>query len=387
MVHIQRVIVIGGGIGGLTMAAMLEKNGIAVTVYEQAPMLREVGAGVGLWSNAVRVLYHLELKSQLEACASHMDKSQLRDASGEILSQFSIKDLLAQLQIDVPAYVVHRADLLALLASRVSPSNVVTGKRCVGVETEGSQAVARFEDGSTDQADLIVGADGLWSVVRSSLFGDEPPRYSGEICWRGVASGSLEGAVSLTEISGAGMRFGIAPIDASRVYWFLTYLAPADHTLPVETRKAVLLEKYQGWPDGVEALLQATPADQMFCSPLYDRPALPAWQRGRVVLLGDAAHPTTPNMGQGACMAIEDAAVLTRRLLDHDTLPHALRTYETSRLERTAHIVDMSWSWGKVMQWSHPLAVWARKAMLKSTPDRVVVDQLATHMGYNPLEV
>jgi 2-polyprenyl-6-methoxyphenol hydroxylase-like FAD-dependent oxidoreductase len=242
----------------------------------------------------------------------------------------------------------------------------------------------RFADGHTDRSDLVVGADGIHSATRRQLFPEVRLRYSGYTAWRGVVTTRDEVALGVTSESwGCGSRFGIVRVDKERVYWFATANAPAGISLTAAERKSFLRQKFRGWHHPIELLLESTPAEEILHNDIYDLKPMKNWSKGRVVLLGDAAHPTTPNMGQGACMAIESSLVLTRSLLQEGDLPRALHLYETERMPRTAWITDQSWKIGQIGQLENPLACGVRDFLLRIAPARITRKTLEKAAGYD----
>jgi 2-polyprenyl-6-methoxyphenol hydroxylase-like FAD-dependent oxidoreductase len=365
MAVVSDVAIIGGGIGGMTLAAMLQRAGVQATVYEQAPEITEVGAGIVVWSGPAHTLARLGLADDLAAIGQRLDSGAISTYRGQDLTVMAVETLRQQHGHDLPNHIVHRAELLAMIATAVYPNTIRTSSRCLAVAYDGAKPVATFADGTQVTADLIVGADGLHSAVRDSLWGRRIPDYAGEVCWRAVATIDWPDAHRLREVQGPGRRFGICPLTQGRVYWWATEQAAPDLQVPVADRQAHLEALFGDWPFGIGDLIAATPADRMLCHPLYDRRRIPQWHRGAVTLIGDAAHPTTPNLGQGANMAMEDAAWLARCLLSETSLERALQRYEWVRLPFHARIVSLSRVWGDVGQWRHPLAVAFREASLR----------------------
>jgi 2-polyprenyl-6-methoxyphenol hydroxylase-like FAD-dependent oxidoreductase len=283
--------------------------------------------------------------------------------------------------VGVPSAAVHRADLQELLLRRLGRQNVRLGAECSGFEQDDEGVDVLFADGSRERGDLLIGADGLRSTVRAALFGPEEPRYAGYTAWRAVVrpGRSLLPWGSAFESWGRGARFGCARIGGGRVHWFATKNAPEGERdgLPGSPSgpKASLTELFGGWHHPVPALIAETDEGAIRRDDIYDREPLAAsWGRGRVTLLGDAAHPSTPNLGQGACQAIEDAGALSRCLggtgntTAPDGVASALRRYEDLRRERTAWIVRRSRAIGRIGQMENALLCGLRNAALKAGP-------------------
>ncbi len=361
-----RVVVAGGGIGGLSAAIALRRAGVDATVYERAPELREVGAGISLWPNATRILREWGVLDPLLRRGVQVEAGEMLRADGRVLHRFSVGAL------DAPLLLVHRADLHAALADALPPWAVQTGYELDGFDDDGPSVVARFRGGPTAEGDALVGADGLRSATRAALLGDGPPVYRGYPVWRGVARMDLPAGRErvLTETLGRGMRAGVVPVGEGRVAWWVTANEPAatPDGADAEAARARLLSLVRGWHFPVPALVEATPADQILKSDTFDRPPVRRWGRGRVTLLGDAAHPTTPNLGQGGCMAIEDAAVLARCFANTDGVVAALRAFERARSGRTALVTRQSLWYGAMAQAQAAPAVAVRDLVFRLTP-------------------
>jgi 2-polyprenyl-6-methoxyphenol hydroxylase-like FAD-dependent oxidoreductase len=277
--------------------------------------------------------------------------------------------------------VVHRADLQAILLRALDSDAVRLGAHCTGFTQDGDRVTARFADGEEAHGDLLIGADGLHSVVRAQLFGAAAPRYAGYTAWRAVAPFD-HARLTPGETMGRGARFGMAPVSGGRAYWYATLTTPEGGRDVEGGRKRALLEIFRGWHTPIEALIAATDETAILRNDIYDRDPLSHWSVGRVTLLGDAAHPMTPNLGQGACQALEDAVALADALKDSDDVRAALRAYEERRIGRTSALVRQARQIGAVGQWSNPLACRLRDALLKYVVVRVQGRQIERVAGY-----
>lgn len=360
----MRVVIIGSGIAGLSAAVALSRVGIDAAVYERAPELREVGAGISLWANALRALDHIGVGAAVRAVSLKMVRSELRGRNGfKLLLGTDGPALESRFELPEVVRMIHRADLVAALAAHLPPETAKYGHECVGVEPRASSTTVRFANGHTDTADVVIGADGIRSVVRGVLFGPEPPRYAGYTCWRGIAprpAGVEPGYVG--EWWGRGQRLGITTIPGDRVYWFATKNAAPNGQAPDEL--TLLGELFRGWAEPAEVIFATTPADRVFRNDIIDRPPVPVWSKGRVGLIGDAAHPTTPNLGQGGCMAIEDAVVLARHLATTPDPARGLEGFVAERRARTAAVTRESWQFGTLAQKEGRLVCRLRDAAL-----------------------
>ncbi|MEU3015183.1 FAD-dependent monooxygenase [Nocardia asteroides] len=396
-------IVVGGGIGGLATALGLTRRGWEVRVLERAPELTEVGAGISLWSNALRALDALGVGAAIRAQAVEDASAGIRDARGRWLSRTDIATLRARFGAPV---VIHRAALLDILRSALPDDVVRTGVTVTDVDPDGTvrhtaevsgtdldrtvrhsagtsgadsgetvrQAAGVDFDGAVRQAvtassaDLVVGADGLRSVVRRVVCGEIPARYAGYTAWRAV----VELAEPLTEFGetwGRGARFGIAPLADGRTYCFAVYNAPEG----APGSFAEVRARFADWHDPVPALLAAADPDTVLHNDIYELPALPTYTAGRVALIGDAAHAMTPNLGQGGCQALEDAVVLARLAGE----PDGLARYDRERRPRTQMIAARSARIGTVAQLSAAPLVVLRDNALRLTPAAVPMRALA----------
>ncbi|HEX7155462.1 MAG TPA: FAD-dependent monooxygenase [Thermoanaerobaculia bacterium] len=365
----MRVLVIGGGIGGLATAIALRQQGLETIVCERAGAMREVGAGITLWSNAIGVLRQLGVAEEIIATGAVLHRAEIRTSVGRVLSATDVDSLSAK--IGEPCIMLHRAELLSILAAKVP--DVRLGMECVAV----SDGAAMFADGTRIEADVIVGADGIHSAVRKQLFPAVVPRYSGYTGWRGTVpidglpSDELHGTA--IEWWGRGTRFGIVPIGAGRVYWFATANQPPG------VQRAPLAELFGTWEAPVPAIVAK--ATQVLQNDIYDLAPSREWFRGRTVLLGDAIHATTPNMGQGAAQALESALSLSRALAEAPSVEAAFARYVRERQRRTRWITTQSWRIGSVATAANPIAVALRDAVVALTPRRVSDGQLLKAMG------
>lgn len=365
----MRALIIGAGIGGLATAVALQRVGIEAVVFEKAQEITEVGAGLSLWSNAILAARRLGIESEIVAAGSVLTKSRSLLPSGQQLDEFDLSALARK--AGTPTLCVHRAELQRILVAAVyahDQSAVQTDRECVGYNEENGAVSAVFADGSQEHGDVLIGSDGINSIVRRSLFGDETPRYAGYFAWRGIAhnvSALLPEGQGLF-IMGRGVQAGCFHCGEDRIYWFLTCNGPPhSHPSPSGnyTEIIALVEK---WQVPMRQFVEATDPNAILRNDIIDRAPRKVWGKGRTTLLGDAIHATTPNLGQGACQAMEDAVVLAHSLRTVASAEVALRNYEARRQERTKFVIEQSWQLGKVLQLSNPVGVWLRNAMSRT---------------------
>jgi 2-polyprenyl-6-methoxyphenol hydroxylase-like FAD-dependent oxidoreductase len=382
----MKAIVIGAGIGGLSAAIALRRAGVETVVFERARELREIGAGISLTANATRALNELVLADVLSGIGTPIEVAAIRTWRGEVLSRIPVWQLSERVGAKTAA--VHRADLQVELLRKLGEGVVRTGAACTSFEQASKGVRAFFADGTAEGGDLLVGADGLHSKIREGLSNDGAPRYAGYTTWRAVVTpeNELVPTGEALEVWGRGVRFICAQVGRGRVYWAVSKNAPEEERdVSVEGVKDVLLDLCAGWLEPVEDLISATNASTILRTDVYDRdPPNKRWGEGRVTLLGDAAHPMTPDLGQGACQAIEDAVALANHLSRQTTgdVAAVLELYETRRVRRTAAIVRGSRRTGQVAQLQNPLLCLLRNAALKALPSRLQMKQLEAIVGY-----
>jgi 2-polyprenyl-6-methoxyphenol hydroxylase-like FAD-dependent oxidoreductase len=374
----MKIIIIGAGIGGLTAGIALRQLGYEIEIYEQAGRLTEVGAGISLWANALHVLKELNVYDALKSIGLKDVVSGIRLPDGRLLVSISLEDL--KKIADEPILIVHRAELHAALRRTFGEQNIFLNAHCTGFNETSELVTAAFSNGSRVTGDCLIGADGIHSRIRAGLHGDHPPRYAGYTAWRAVIPFESD-KLSIGETWGADRRFGQVPLTKERVYWFAAHNEKQGSTAE-EGEKKRLLHLFSDWHSPIEQLIRSTPEEDILRNDIFDRPVLRQWGRGRVTLLGDAAHPMTPNMGQGACQALEDGLVLRNCLQDNHTIPAALRAYEKKRISRTNRLVRQSRMIGMIGQWHNPLAVGLRNLFLEKIAARSPERQLAGVIDY-----
>lgn len=344
----------------MTTALALKRAGIAYKIYESAPELEPVGAGIIMANNAMQALKHWGLSEAVAAAGNRISALHLTMPGMEKLSTSDLTYF--EKQYGLSNIAIHRADLHRILARAAGPEHIVLGKRLEQIGRKEERYSLSFSDGTTIEAEHVIGADGIRSQVRGMLFPENVLRDAGQTCWRGVTDFDLPAAYhhELNEAWGKGMRFGFVKLNARRVYWYLLI----DNDL-ADTGSDIFPFLKQFHPIAAQ-LVQATPREQWIIAPLFDLKPTQEWSRGQVCLIGDAAHATTPNLGQGACQAIEDAYVLDA-LLEQHSLTAAMGLYPAIRKKKAHYVVNTSWRFGKLSHLKHPLSIALRNLIMKAT--------------------
>ncbi|KAB2348301.1 FAD-dependent monooxygenase [Actinomadura rudentiformis] len=375
----RTAIVAGGGIGGLAAAIALINRGWQVDVLEKAPAFGEVGAGLSLWPNGVRALDALGLGEQVRARALVETQGGIRDTAGRWLSRTDVEELDRRFG---PLVMTHRADLLEILRDAVPTGALHVDTEVEDVRVDGAQVEVVHGDGVA-RADLLVGADGINSRVRHAVWPDAPePVYAGYTAWRLVVDPDQKIDAG-GETWGRGLRVGFAPLPDGRVYLFGVANAPTGRHSP-GSELAELRRTFATWHEPIPALMEAATEDAVMRHDIYELPPLATFVSGRVALLGDAAHAMTPNMGQGANQALEDAVTLAAFLDRNATIESALAAYDANRRPRTQMIAKRSHRIGVVAQWTWGPAVRLRETALRIIPASSMFRALTPVLNWQP---
>jgi 2-polyprenyl-6-methoxyphenol hydroxylase-like FAD-dependent oxidoreductase len=355
-----RIAVVGAGLGGLASAVALRDAGHEVAVFERAAALSEVDSGLTLWSNGTLALRRLGVLDALTSRAAPLARLHLRRWDGRPLMSIPTE------AFSTPALGVHRADLHTALLARLSPASIHLGVQCHGVHETAAGVVVEGAGG--EPFDLVVAADGARSSLRAYVCGTDAPRYKGYTIFRGTADLARSPLPSgvLAETWGRGMRFGLFRMSPGRWCWYAALNRPEGTILPSERRREELLRVFSSWAAPVPAVIASTL--HILQNDAYGISPATRWSRGRVVLIGDAAHPMPPNLGQGACLSLEDAVRLGELLKGMTVAGPALRRFEADRRRRVYSIAARSARIGALGQWESLTR--ARDAVARLVPGR-----------------
>ncbi|HWX45917.1 MAG TPA: FAD-dependent monooxygenase [Solirubrobacteraceae bacterium] len=387
----NRVLIIGAGPAGLTAAIALTRIGIEVRVFERAAELGKAGAGLGVQSNALRALQKLGIGDRIEAAGTELRAQEFRNIRGELLFTFPQGEVADE--YGTPTISLLRADVQWALIDAVKPGVLQLDSECVAIEQDAQGVTATFADGHTERGALLIGADGGRSVARKHVYGaaDTPPRYSGFTSWRAVVEMSpdtLPPDTSRTFL-GAGRQFVMFPVGSNRIYWGLLKREPQGGTSPESGLHELLTGYLHDFPEVTRRLVTATEEARVIRADICDRDPERTWIKGRVVLIGDAAHMTTPFIGQGAGISMEDAVVLAKELAltdglrDQRMLAGALESFQRARMPRCAKIVLTSRRRGRMLSLSNPTVATVRNAALRAVPAAFWHKALASSVKYD----
>ncbi|MCU4971247.1 FAD-dependent monooxygenase [Halobacteria archaeon AArc-m2/3/4] len=365
--------ILGGGIGGLCAALALRQVGFEPTVYERTDELRPVGSGIWIPPNGMAALEVLGVAEAVEERGVALDRTVIRTTTGRTLTSTDLRARASAVGLERTMVSIRRSALQDVLVDRLPNDSLELGMEGAAVDPE--RPAIRFADGTERTADLVVGADGIRSITRRTLFPEQSVRYAGGVTYRGLVETPLPDRASrdATAIWGRSKRFGYSAVGRNRAWWFAVLPADAPDEVP-ELGADELAERYDDFPDPVSDLVAAT--DRLVRTPLTDLPPLERWHRNRVTLLGDAAHAMTPNLAQGSAQAMEDAVVLAACLREQGVGRRALREYESRRKPRADRISRQSRLQGRLGQLEHPILIGVRNAVFRLMPSAVMGRQV-----------
>lgn len=358
----MKVAIIGAGIAGLTMAIALKRANIPFVIYEATKEIKPVGAGIAIANNAMQVYRYLGVADQLNERGVRISTVKLTDFKLNLLNSTDLTPY--EQRYKLANIAIHRSELHQVLLNAIDRENVVLGKRIQYIEKRADGLYElMFTDNNKATHEYVIGADGIRSQVREFIFGDHPLRDAKQVCWRGVLDFDLPPTHNhvAREGWGKGKRFGFVKLDSKQVYWY--FLVDEDKYI----KQPELKDHLGDCAPLVAQMITQTPPSELHIDKIYDLQLMQQWYKDKVCLIGDAAHATTPNLGQGACQTIEDVYVFSR-LLEKFTLDEALQKFPVIRRKKAHSIVRNSWQLGQIAQLSNPLVVAARNTAFKVLP-------------------
>lgn len=366
----KKITIVGAGIGGLTAAIALKKRGFEVEIFESAPEFKRAGSGINLAMNAMQVYRELGVYDDILSAANYTNVMKSVTPELKTIAIVDFKKL--EPEFGVKNVAIHRATLHEILLKHLDDTPVHLGKSLASLHQNSETVTLEFKDGSTHESDLVIGADGIHSAVRNSIFTQTELRDAQQLCWRGISKANVDPSykTELNEAWGKGSRFGFVRIDDDSIYWY----ALIDKNL-LKLGETNPQEYFKDYHTLVQQIIKETPTSDIIFNEIWDLNPIEKWYQGNVCLLGDAAHATTPNMGQGACQAVESAMTLSLCLSEENTREKAFERYQKMRKEKAVGVVKSSWRLGKIAQSSNPFTIFIRNVITRIIPKSVVEKQ------------
>lgn len=368
----QKIAIIGGGIAGLTFARCLSNSDYDIHIFEKKPVFGEIGAAISVFPNALCVMDEIGLLNSVLGTSGKFENVYLKKDSGSILSKSSPSS-------DYPVICIHRADLHKILLTDIKASlHINSGVKNFKNLDDGTVEVV-FENGNSSVFDAVIGADGLHSVTRKHVINDQKPIFRGYNIWRGVVKTNFDIGYA-SETYGKGQRVGIVPIKNGVYGWWATCNEEFLQDDSPEGTKPKLKRLFGDWHYPIPELIENT--EVILKNSLSDRLPQKGWAKGNIILIGDAAHPTTPNLGQGGCMAIEGAYLLAKCISKYGLSSKAYSIYEKHQFPRSKEIVNESLKLGKIGQTANPALIALRNFFFKITPSSVAMRMIDKYFSY-----
>lgn len=371
----MKITIIGAGFGGLTTAIALEQKGFEVEIFESFPEMKRIGAGIVLANNAMRVFQRLGLSEMIYKNSNHISSLKLVDEKLTVLTEINLKYFEQKLGVHYAA--IHRGTLQEVLLMNLKTTKLHLGKKLHRIEEEEKTIHLHFEDGTSHQTNILIGADGIHSVVRNHFFQKTEIRNAHQVCWRGITKMKLpeKFAYEINESWEKGTRFGIVPLADGEVYWFA--LANYKNDFRIEFKEIDLEKMFSYYDPLISKIIHSTPSDQIIVNEINDLKPIKKWHTSNMCLIGDAAHATTPNMGQGACQSIEDALAISLCLEKEKSLEMAFLNFQKLRIKKANGVINQSWQVGKIAQIENGLGRKIRNSIMRITPDFIGEKQSA----------
>ncbi|OEK07854.1 monooxygenase [Flavivirga aquatica] len=356
--------IVGAGIGGLTTAIALEQKGFKIRIFEQAKEIKSVGAGIILANNAMQVYERLGLRKIIEDNGNSISSLNITKPNLQALSKVDLTYFEEKHRVKNIA--IHRGVLQQILLDKLKSTQVHLNYKLDDVTKIFNGYSLEFQNGETQESKVLLGADGLHSMVRESLFPNTSIRKANQICWRGIANYNLplNFKNELNEAWGKEARFGFVQIEENKVYWYALKTINKNKT---DFLINDIEDDFSAYNSIIKELISLTPKEQLHVAEILDLKPTKTWHKDRVCLIGDAAHATTPNMGQGACQAIEDAYVLSECLYKYE-INEAFKNFQELRLPKAHQVVKASWTIGKMAHVSNPILILIRNQIMKLMP-------------------
>lgn len=361
------IAVVGGGIAGLSCGIALQNAGYEVKIFEAAPAIKPLGAGLSLAANAIKALEYLGLKNQVVAAGHALPYFNIYNQQGKTLTTTNSGKLSAQFGID--NFLIHRFELHEILLNKVGQENCITNKRIISLIQQQDQICINFADGSHFNCNYLIAADGIHSAIRQQLLPQAHIRHAGYACWRAVInSEQLKINETFETWGNEGCRFGVSQLAKNKIYWYACINASQNSKLKNYTITD-LQNRFKNFHHPIPDVLAQTQNHQLIWNDISDLKPLKQFAFNNILLVGDAAHATTPNMGQGACQALEDAATLQLCLLQQKNIADVFKIFEQKRIPRTKFVIKNSRRMGQLAQSENKFTIALRNFIMPSIPN------------------
>ena len=368
----MKILINGGGIAGLTCAIALQKLGIETAVYESTPEIKPVGAGLVIQSNAIRALEYLGIEDKIIDAANPINQIAIIDEKGNVIKKQKPSSINREL---FAGLAIHRHTLHQILKNYLPENLLFTSKKAISFLNKDGKVILQFEHGLNAEGDFLISADGINSNIRLQLLPDSKPRYAGYICWRSIIDNCDLKISEATETWGSKGRFGIVPINENKIYWYATINSDQFDVKINHYNLKNIKEHFSDYHSPVPEILEKSSNEKLIKNPICDIKPLNQFAFNKVLLIGDAAHATTPNLGQGACQAIEDVMVLHQEIASGKDVESAFKSFEKRRTEKARYIINTSRKLGSIAQIENKFLISLRNIVFKLTPDFVTEHQ------------
>jgi len=370
----EEIAIIGGGIAGLTTAIALQKIGKQPIIFEGAETVKGLGAGLGLAANALQGFKRLDILEEVINLGRILPSFTIYDQKGRQITKTDSKKLSRKYGID--NFTIHRANLHKLLLSKLDGHQVFTNKKAIDIEQKENGVIIKFQDGSFHETKFLIVADGIHSEIRKKLCPGSLPRFAGYTCWRAVIDNPGMTYTESSETWAPTGRFGIVPLAFNKLYWFACINAKSNDSRLNDFTITDLQNHFKDFHHPIPEILLQTKTECLIHNDIIDIQPIDNYAFKNVLLIGDAAHATTPNLGQGACQAIEDAVIIAEEINRNTDIRSAFTKFERRRIKRTHDIIKKSWTVGKIAQLENAFLVSMRNAVFRLLPSRVNDQQL-----------
>jgi len=369
----MKISIIGAGIGGLTTAIALKQKGFEVEIFERLKEFKKVGSGINLAINAMQVYKRLGIYEEISSLGSYTDSLLITDEKLKTITEVSLVN--AEIEFKAKTYAIHRATLQTILLNKLKGVKMHFGKKLVSLCQTNNSVNFIFEDGTSYTSNILIGADGIHSVVRKSIFNNTELRIAKQVCWRGIVKIDIpkKHQTELNELWGKGKRFGFVHINESEVYWYALSNYKTDYKK--EFSNTNLEELFSNFSPLIKEIILKTEKSNIIFNEMIDLKPISSWHYKNVCLIGDASHATTPNLGQGACQAIESAYVLAACLSTEKNTQSAFQKLEKIRKKNATKIVKTSWSVGKMAHLENKFEIFLRNNLMRLMPKKLTEKQ------------